>query len=95
MDTLTLSADNTTETVENMVFGCANDSEDKHGVPGVVGLSNESSSLIGQLGVSQSLTFYSTMESILVERHTLDPEPHSQAPVPIHPSYQPQMDSTT
>ncbi|XP_010685567.2 aspartic proteinase CDR1 [Beta vulgaris subsp. vulgaris] len=60
MDTFAISADNTSKTLNNMVFGCADDTQgqDVEGLPGVVGVGNSTSSLLFQLGVSHLSYFY-------------------------------------
>ncbi|XP_021721039.1 aspartic proteinase CDR1-like [Chenopodium quinoa] len=51
-ETLTLSAENTSRTLSNMVFGCGHDNHDKSHSPGIVGVGNNTASLIRQLTVS-------------------------------------------
>ncbi|KAL9228672.1 hypothetical protein vseg_004225 [Gypsophila vaccaria] len=49
---ITISAHNTTRTVPHMVFGCGHDNHDRRKSPGIVGVGNDSVSLIRQLSVS-------------------------------------------
>lgn len=52
-ETLTLSLEeNTSRTVEKMIFGCGHDNRDEEGCPGIVGVGNQSSPLLHQLSVS-------------------------------------------
>lgn len=52
METLTLLEDKKIKSLNNVVFGCANDSQDESGVPGIIEVGNHSSSLLGQIAVS-------------------------------------------
>ncbi|KMT05073.1 hypothetical protein BVRB_7g172290 [Beta vulgaris subsp. vulgaris] len=52
-ETLTLSAENTSRTMTDVVFGCGHDNHDQSRSPGIVGVGNHSASLIRQLTVSR------------------------------------------
>ncbi|KAK9727140.1 hypothetical protein RND81_05G260700 [Saponaria officinalis] len=49
---ITISAHNTTRTVPHLVFGCGHDNHDRRKSPGIVGVGNDTVSLIRQLSVS-------------------------------------------